>query len=316
MNPTVDVIIATYNRASTVGRAIESALAQDYEPVRVIVVDDGSTDDTEQVLAAYEGRVTVIRQENQERGAARNTGLRAGTGELVLFLDSDDELKKGAIGHLVDALVTRPEVGLAYTEAEFFDDEAREVFDVFPRTPVEGDVFALSATRNLMVIDSVLVRRRLLDEVGGFCEDRSLSGMEDWELWTRCLARSAVAFVPIRGVTVHFHALNTIGNPVQMERAILTASDKILSNSITGPRLQTRRVESRAAVYALIAHHHMLSGDTRAARRSVLHGMREEPRVVTHRVFVSMAVKALVGSRGLAILREARRARYLRGRAA
>ena len=312
MTASVDIVIATYNRADTLGRAIDSALAQDYPGVRVIVVDDGSTDDTPRVLAAFGDRITAIRQANAERGAARNAGMASGQGELLLFLDSDDELLPGAVSRVAGALLTRPDVGLAYGEAEFYDDNTEKVFDVFPRQPAEGDVFFDSAKRNLVVIDSAIVRRSLVTEVGGFDEDRELSGMEDWELWTRCLARTQLIHVPTPVVRVHFHDRNTVGNPVQMERAIRAAIGKMLSHPLTEPLLAPRQRELRAGATALIAHHHMLSNDTRLARKTLARAARSEPGMLRHRAFYSMAIKSLVGSNAVALLRRARRNRYLR----
>src|SRR4051794_10354756 len=90
MNPTVSVIVPAYNYERYLSLAIESALAQTHSPLEVIVVDDGSTDDTPRVLAAYGDRIRAIRQPNQGAGAARNTGIAASRGDYLAFLDSDD----------------------------------------------------------------------------------------------------------------------------------------------------------------------------------------------------------------------------------
>src|SRR5437773_3781756 len=90
MNVTVSVVIPTYNYARYLPEAIDSALAQTHAPLEVIVVDDGSTDDTPRVLAVYGDRIRVIRQANRGPGAARNTGIAAARGEYVGFLDADD----------------------------------------------------------------------------------------------------------------------------------------------------------------------------------------------------------------------------------
>jgi glycosyltransferase involved in cell wall biosynthesis len=170
--PLVSVIIPTYNRADVVTRAVDSVLAQEYRPIEIVVVDDGSTDDTRDVLAKYPDPVRTMHQENTERGAARNTGLAATTGALVACLDSDDEMLPGHLDRLVAALVDQPDVGIAYSKAEFYDDERGEMFDLFPRRPVEGDAFLEGAIGNRMTVGSVLVRRSLLDRVGWFDEDR------------------------------------------------------------------------------------------------------------------------------------------------
>ncbi len=92
MNPMlVSVIIPTYNRARTIERAVNSVLAQTWKEVEVIVVDDGSTDQTSEVLKVYGDKIRVIHQQNGGASAARNTGIKAATGEIISFLDSDDE---------------------------------------------------------------------------------------------------------------------------------------------------------------------------------------------------------------------------------
>ena len=292
--PLVSVVIPTFNRADMVGRAIESALAQDYHPVEVIVVDDGSTDDTPAVLERYADSVRTIRQENRGEGAARNAGIAASTGEFVAFLDSDDEWRPRHLAPLVDRLLLDPTVGLAYRQAEFYKDESGEVFDVFPRRPLEGEIFLQAAEKNPMVVDSVLVWRAVLEQVGLF--DEGLKGGADWELWARCLAVSRVAFVPGVTVRVHYHGRNTLGNRPVMEQGIRAATEKILNHPTNGPRLAPHRRRLRAGMWALLAHMNMLAGDGKAARARLWEGVQEDPYVVTYPVFWTMALKALVGT--------------------
>ncbi|MGQ0569536.1 MAG: glycosyltransferase family 2 protein [Armatimonadota bacterium] len=310
--PLVSVIIPTYNRAEVVTRAIDSVLAQVYEPIEIVVIDDGSTDETRQAVAAYENRVEYRYGANRERGAARNAGLEATSADLVAFLDSDDEMLPGHLDSLVGALIDRPDVGIAYSRAEFFDDGSGEPFDVFPRSPVEGDAFLECAIANRMTIGSVIVRRALLDRVGWFDEDRELAGMEDWELWTRCLGASAVVFIPSVTVRIHFHSRNTVGNPSAMERAIRSAARKIWEHPLNRPRLIPHRRRLSAAQWSLIAHHHMLAGDGRTARARLWEGARGDPLIALSPAWLSMGVKAAAGTRVVAALRRFRRSLHLR----
>src|SRR5262245_46865272 len=104
----VSVIIPTYNRAAFIATAVESALKQTRPPDEILVVDDGSTDGTDSVLSEFRPPVRVIRQPNRGRSAARNTGLRAATGDAVIFLDSDDVLMPGCLESCVAALEAHP----------------------------------------------------------------------------------------------------------------------------------------------------------------------------------------------------------------
>jgi len=310
--PLISVIIPTHNRAGVIARAVESVLAQDYEPMEVVVVDDGSTDDTQEVLRRFATRIRCLVQENKERGAARNSGIAATTGDLIAFLDSDDEMAAGQLSRLSEVLSDRPEIGIAYGPAEFFDDRTGEIFDVFPRHPVTGDAFLECAIGNRMTIGSVVVRRSLLDTVGWFDEDRQLSGMEDWEFWTRCLGASQVMFVDGGRTRIHFHDRNTLGDPASMERAIRTAATKIRRHPRNRKRLAPQQRRLRVAMWTLIAHHYMLAGDGSTARRRLIEGVREDPSMIASGTWLAMAAKAAVGTRMVHVLRRVRRAMHLR----
>ena len=102
--PAISVIIPTYNRANSVGKAIQSVLDQTFKDLEIIVVDDGSTDDSAPVLAAFGDRIRLIQQANRGVSGARNTGVRAATGKWIAFLDSDDQWHSSKLEKQLDAL--------------------------------------------------------------------------------------------------------------------------------------------------------------------------------------------------------------------
>ena len=118
----VSVVIPTYNRGRLIARAIESALAQTYRNVSVVVVDDGSTDDTRKVVDSYGGCVSYVHQQNAGVSSARNTGLRCARGEFIAFLDSDDEWQPWKIDAEVAALTSYPEAGIVWTDMQSVDE--------------------------------------------------------------------------------------------------------------------------------------------------------------------------------------------------
>src|SRR5215471_9220074 len=125
--PLVSVVIPTYNRADYIGETIESVLQQTYSNIEIIVIDDGSTDNTAQVVERFESRVRYVRQENAERGASRNHGLRLAQGEFISFLDSDDLWMPSKAAAAVSLLQENPAIGLVCTDAVQIDGQGKEV---------------------------------------------------------------------------------------------------------------------------------------------------------------------------------------------
>lgn len=172
--PRIAVVIPAYNAAESIAEAIASALGQTHPADEIIVVDDGSSDDTVAVAVASGAR--VIRQANAGPAAARNTGIKATDAEWIALLDADDRwLPLRLALQLRD--VADPTVGLIYTGINTPRWEA-------PPPPPFLD-FDLLWTQNRVCTSSVLLRRSAWEAVGGFREDRELSGAEDYNLWLR-----------------------------------------------------------------------------------------------------------------------------------
>jgi glycosyltransferase involved in cell wall biosynthesis len=178
----VSVVIPTFNYRAYVAQAVESALAQTYPHVEVIVVDDGSTDDTREVLAPYVERVSYMYQENQGLSAARNTGIRAARGKWVALLDSDDLWHPRKLEMQMAYLTRHPEVGLVAT------DNLRSLEDGWPASlgaAGEGVPVTLQqlAVRARFGPSSVVIRKDCFDRVGLF--DPALRSCEDRDMWIR-----------------------------------------------------------------------------------------------------------------------------------
>lgn len=199
----VSVIIPTYNCAKYVALAVDSVLAQTYTDYEIVVVDDGSTDETRQVMLQYADRLTYIYQENQERSAARNTGIRASSGEYVAFLDADDAWLPKKLEIQVPILDQHPSVPFSYCQALYMDADGNPVR--FRGRWVDGEgsteTTISDRSRDLMFGNVVsgggstpLVRREALEAVGLF--DETLSYPEDWDLWLRLSHQGPFAYVP------------------------------------------------------------------------------------------------------------------------
>lgn len=197
--PGVSVVIPAYNVAEYVGEAIESALAQTYPNVEVVVVDDGSTDSTAAVIDSYRNEVVVVSQENQGLASARNAGIRSASGELFALLDADDLWLTDRLDRLIPVLEARPEIGMVTSDSYVMDGRVpteRRSYVHRRRRPFpasEDEQIAEIARFNFLFV-SVVFRRELVDRCGMFAE--GLRRAEDYELWTRfLLSGSRAAFV-------------------------------------------------------------------------------------------------------------------------
>ncbi|MBW2100100.1 MAG: glycosyltransferase, partial [Deltaproteobacteria bacterium] len=176
------VIIPTFNREWILKEAIDSVLAQEFKDFELIVVDDGSTDNTQDILDSYPADILVVRQENKGVSAARNTGLGLASGNLVSFLDSDDLWLPKKLSGQVAFFCSNPDVLICQTEETW----VRRGVRVNPKKrhkKLSGMIFEPSLALCLVSPSAVMIRRSLLDQVGLFDED--LPACEDYDLWLR-----------------------------------------------------------------------------------------------------------------------------------
>lgn len=188
----VSVVIPTYNRARLVVEAVESVLKQSYPPLEVLVVDDGSTDVTEQALAPYRDRLCYLRTPHQGVSRARNAGWRMARGTWVGFLDSDDLWLPRKLERQIQALRSSPETPLCYTD-EIWIRNQRRVNQCRHHAKYSGWILPQCLPRCIISPSSALIRRDVLEELGGF--EEALEVCEDYELWLRLTARFPVLFL-------------------------------------------------------------------------------------------------------------------------
>ena len=258
----VTVIVPTYNCGEFVRHAIDSALAQTASPEAVIVIDDGSTDDTAARVAGYEGRVRYIRQPNQGVSAARNYGLREVRSEFVAFLDADDVWHPRKLELQLAVLRAKSDFGLVGTSTYSWPGKAPEL----PRQPTEGRLvpvpWELLAVRNVFVTSSVLIRRTVLDRVGEF--DTRLQGPEDHDLWLRLaeVARTGNLDVPLTGYRDVPGSLSK--QPRRMEEGMLRIIAKLGARGAWQGRSWLRR-KAYSLVYLQSAYMYGQAGAHRTA---------------------------------------------------
>lgn len=197
--PLVSVIIPTYDRSSIIGRTIENVLQQTYSNIEIIVVDDGSTDDTQSVLKSYGERIRLVAQENAGPAAARNHGIKVARGEIISFQDSDDLWKAAKIERQIALLEhAGPSVPCCLCNTTMNFATVTTAFDNAPIVPAfdEGiwtNAPEIFATRFVLFNQAVAVRREALEKVGGF--DESLRSLEDYDLALKLSIEGPWAFI-------------------------------------------------------------------------------------------------------------------------
>jgi glycosyltransferase involved in cell wall biosynthesis len=192
-SPLVSVVIPAYNAAWCVRKAIDSVLTQDFHDFEIIVVDDGSTDDTASVLAAYGDTIRVVSQRNGGLSSARNSGIRVARGELVAFLDADDWWLPGKLARQIALMRAHPGIGFSSTSARV-EHPGGQVLTLWRCAQWEGSFLVHLFGSNADVAGSgsaVIVRRVLFDRVGEF--DEALRSLEDIDMWMRLAAVTGYA---------------------------------------------------------------------------------------------------------------------------
>jgi len=190
--PRVSVVIPTYNRAALLAEAIASVLSQGFSGTELIVVDDGSTDETGALLASFGDRVTVIRQEHRGVSGARNRGIEAAGADLVAFLDSDDYWLAGKLAAQAAFFEAHPGALVCQTE-EVWIRNGRRVNPRLRHRKEGGMIFERSLELCLVSPSAVMVRKALFDRVGRF--DEVLPACEDYDLWLRVTCRFPVHLI-------------------------------------------------------------------------------------------------------------------------
>ncbi|MBW2593833.1 MAG: glycosyltransferase [Deltaproteobacteria bacterium] len=241
-NPLISVIIPTYNRAWVLAEAIDSVLAQDYKNFELIVVDDGSTDNTSDLLDTYSNKLKPIRQINAGVSAARNRGIVEALGDFLAFLDSDDTWLPQKLSRQMDFFIRRPEALICQTQEIWIRNNVRVNPRKYHKKP-SGMIFEPSLDLCLVSPSAVMIKKELFKDIG--CFDESLPACEDYDLWLRVGCRYPIYLAndPL--------VIKRGGHPDQLSRAPgldrfrVQALHKILQNG------QLTASQSKAAIAVL-----------------------------------------------------------------
>jgi glycosyltransferase involved in cell wall biosynthesis len=188
----VSVIIPTYNRAHTLSRAIDSVLSQTLPPMEIIVIDDGSEDDTSRLMSKQYGQCTYHYQANQGVSSARNLGIEMARGEWIALLDSDDRWLPKKLQLQLESLTRSPRYRLCHTEELWLRNGIR-VNQMRKHKKSGGMIFQRCLALCVISPSSVLLHRTLFEDFGDF--DTRLPACEDYDLWLRICASEEVLFI-------------------------------------------------------------------------------------------------------------------------
>ncbi len=320
----IDVILPAYNGAKVIGRAIDSALSQAGVQLRVVVVDDGSRDDSEAIARSYGGRVEVISQANRGVSGARNTGLAACTSPYVALLDQDDVWKPGKLRRQLDLLQAHPAVGLVFTDMVRHTEDGTVLEDGYlPTTPAYasesreplGDraflmpgSFAGAVMRyNFVSPSTVLARAEALRSIGGF--DESLRLCDDAECWLRLLRDWRAIAIEEPLVRSLVWEGNASLRTQQMVRERIQIAEKTFARpELYAPGTVAYFQKERAVSFYRLGVAVLREGDAAGARRHFLTSLRASVRPTT---LLALAT-TFVGRPGRAVLWRIKRAVGLR----
>ena len=211
---TISVVIPAYNAAKTISETIDSVRRQTFTDFELIVINDGSSDHTaELVNAVADDRLQLFSYENGGLPVARNRGIDRASGEFIAFLDADDLWTPDKLELQLEALQKHPKAGVAYSWTTHMSQDGK-VFYASSSVSFEGDVYSELLVSNFLTNGSnPLIRRSAIESVGGF--DPSLASAEDWEYWLRLAAQWPFAVVP-KSQIFYRHSSTSMSNRVDV----------------------------------------------------------------------------------------------------
>jgi glycosyltransferase involved in cell wall biosynthesis len=313
---TVSVVIPVFNCARYVGSAIESVLRQSFKPAEIIVVDDGSTDQSPEIIKSYP--VSYVRKANGGPSSARNVGIRSCQGDYVAFLDADDVWLDGKLKTQVKALQRFPEAAFSFSTIWHFDDGK----DTEPTQPyysrelskwistrktsdgsVFGNVYEVLLSSNCVDTCSVVAKRHALMEAGLF--DESLTVGEDHELWLRLGRKHPAVFMLNPTSRYRVHSASLTGSLATRPDVFYRSTIRVLEKHLAMfPSHSVRKALSSARIgFALF---HLKSGERSQARDLAVRSFRDSPNLLAVKVALEAAYPRLYAL--LANARHGRRA--------
>ncbi len=301
-SPKVTFVIPTYNCADYIGEALESALAQTYRPLEVVVVDDGSTDQTQRIVREFGAKVNYIRQDNRGIAAARNTGIRAASGDFIALLDADDTCSPERVRKQLAAFRCDAKIRLVASDCALTDSTGQPTGDAWTLQDSLGverlrhlsaakccdgqavvlteEAFVSYLRKSLFADATVLLKKRIFNQVGRYDETFDRAGGYDLMIRMLRVCRMAHVCEPLYFYRKGIEGALT-GNRRRMCAGVIRALEKVEKTSAWNrPEVRHAANEHIAGKHVILAAYAVRSGDTRRARCHLLEAARRCPRPV------------------------------------
>ncbi len=246
--PKVSVIIPTYNSIAYLPDAVGSALGQTFTDLEIIIINDGSSDHTnEWVLQQSDPRLILISQENQGKSAARNAGIARARGEYLSFLDADDCWEPTKVEKQAHCLDSNPNIGLVYTWTALADENCQPTGRII-RSNAAGNIWKELVQRNILACGSTpMIRKDCFETVGEFAHDLLLA--QDWDMWIRIADRYPFAVIKEPLVRYRQHPNNTSKHLQMMQRCNTLVLERAFQSASIGTNGQQNVGEVRGKAY-------------------------------------------------------------------
>lgn len=226
----VSVVIPTYNRAKTIVKSINSILSQSYSNIEIIVVDDCSSDNTHQVIldefSQINNLIYLKHEINKGGNAARNTGINIAKGELIAFLDSDDEWVDSKIEKQVHRIIKNKNCGLIYTACTNVDLITNKVVSYSYEEPSNNPFYKLLCQNFIGTTSSILCKKKCLLDIGNF--DESLPSCQDWDLYIRMSQKYNIEYINEPLLKYYVHGDSITGNCAKAIEGHEIITEKVL----------------------------------------------------------------------------------------
>jgi glycosyltransferase involved in cell wall biosynthesis len=271
----VSVIIPNYNYGRFLRQAIQSALNQTLEPHEIIVVDDGSTDDSKEILLSFGDSIILVEQENAGVAAARNRGSEIATGGFLAFLDADDYWHPDKLEKQMHKFSSDAEIGFVHCGSTYVDENGKRNHDYI--TGEEGWVAdELLRFEAVVIANTLVIKRELFAQIGGFDTTRELHPSEDWDICYRLSRLCKLGFVREPLLYYRQHGAGGHTNIARMEQAMLLAFDKAFRDP--SAEIQELRREAYGNLYLTLAGSYYHAGSIGQSIRSGLKGFTHHPK--------------------------------------